>query len=66
MIEDLRDRARRVLFEAADVVLELRKTRAVLARTLAENRRVRDGALGPPWRYAPEGSSAARPPLRRA
>jgi hypothetical protein len=65
MAEDLLYRARTVLFEAADLLLELRQACAALARTLAENRRVRDGAFGPPWQHAPGGRSVVPPPLRR-
>jgi hypothetical protein len=71
MAEDLLYRARTVLFEAADLLLELRQACAALARTLAENQRVRDGALGPPWQQRPDAGrrchhpyAAPEPPQR--
>jgi hypothetical protein len=66
MAEDLLYRARMVLFEAADLLLELRQACAALARTLDENRRVGDGTLGPPWRRGPEGPPATGPPFDSA
>jgi hypothetical protein len=50
MAETLAEWARRVLYEAADAARGLQSARNLLARTRAENRRIRGEGLSRPWR----------------